>query len=69
VPAAAAAARVDDAEERRRTTRLVVVVAAVQQAASDGDLMPRLPVLHDGSVHQRDQAFHCNGDRELAIPC
>lgn len=62
VPAAAASCRVH-AEERRRSTRLVVV--AVQQAASYGDLVPRLPVLHDGSVHQRDQAFHCNGDREL----
>lgn len=74
VPAAAAAAaccRVNDAEERRRTTRLLVVVA-VQQAACDGDLVPRLPVLHDGPVHQRNQAFHCSsGDPELATlaPC
>jgi hypothetical protein len=71
VPAAAACCRVNDAEERRRTTRLLLVVA-VQQAACDGDLVPRLPVLHDGPVHQRNQAFHCSsGDRELATlaPC
>jgi len=53
------------AEERRRRRRARLVAAAAQEAP-DGDL-PRLPVLHDGPVHQRYQAFHCNGPGDRPI--
>jgi hypothetical protein len=56
----------DEERTRRRARRRRWLVAELQEA-SDGGL-PRLPVLHDGSVHQRYEAFHCylsrSGERE-----